>query len=356
MKVTASNIIQAIAKLPRNVPYDYPNSKNAGKILIKRVDAPEGPIVIARYNPNKGQGLDDAKESSISTQMIWRIADSIQSNKPLNFDRILGASYNTRSAFEALLLHTPEYYSCYPGRIERVSGNSTKVQSGHKHVLWLPNEPHTQGIIVEKKTDMVISEITSEGVYDSLQVTPVYEMDIEISRRHAQIQVALILIGQQLGFRTWVANNDKGIIYKQKRLGQMESVIQKLGDEKLLTAYTEAVQAALLIDCIWFRNSRFMPAVMEIEHSTGVTSGLTRMKHFYDNIPLFSGVRWTIVAPDEDRAKVMKEASKEQFRQMDIKFFPYSAVEELYSLCERRKLKGINDDFLDCFMEDCIAS
>jgi type II restriction enzyme len=98
-----------------------------------------------------------------------------------------------------------------------------------------------------------------------------------------------------------------------------------------------------------------MPAVMEIEHSTGVTSGLTRMKGFLDTGPQLRNIRWTIVAPDEDRQKVIDQANREQFREMETKFFPYSAVEELYSLCDRRKPRGVTDQFLDCFMEDCVV-
>jgi hypothetical protein len=122
-----------------------------------------------------------------------------------------------------------------------------------------------------------------------------------------------------------------------------------------LNAYPEAVQSAKLIDCIWFRNGRLMPAVMEVEHSTGVTSGLARMKGFYDLAPPLRDIHWTIIAPDEDRKKVVDQANREQFKDLKTKFFPYSAVEELYSLCERRKPKGITDEFLDCFMEDCVV-
>ncbi|HGV7266459.1 TPA: restriction endonuclease, partial [Escherichia coli] len=59
-------------------------------------------------------------------------------------------------------------------------------------------------------------------------------------------------------------------------------------------------------------------------------------------------------APDEYREKVIEFANRPQFRELDTKFFPYSAVEELYSLCERRKPQGITDKFLDSFMERCI--
>lgn len=65
-----------------------------------------------------------------------------------------------------------------------------------------------------------------------------------------------------------------------------------------------------------------------------------------------------IVAPDEDRNKVFRETNEPQFRSLKTLFFPYSAVEELYSLCQRRRLshKSVNEEFLDCFMEPCLAN
>jgi len=99
-----------------------------------------------------------------------------------------------------------------------------------------------------------------------------------------------------------------------------------------------------------------MPAVMEVEHSTGVVSGLARMKRLKDQLPPFQ-TRWVIVAPDEDRGKVLKEANEPQFHDLQTMFFPYSAVDELYALCQKRKLtnKAVNEGFLDCFMEPCLT-
>lgn len=42
------------------------------------------------------------------------------------------------------------------------------------------------------------------------------------------------------------------------------------------------------------------------------------------------------------------------FRELDTRFFPYSAVEELYTICQRRKLRGVTEDFLDCYMEPMV--
>ena len=233
-----------------------------------------------------------------------------------------------------------------------------RVRPGHKHLIYLPEEPHENGTIGIKDVRMEISEIAHDVVYKSVgleSVDPVPGMSIEQKGWHAQIQIALVLIGQQLGFRTWVASNDQSIEYEGRRIVELNTVVDNLTSEQVLRAYPNAANTARRIDCVWFKNGRLMPAVMEIEHSTGVASGLTRMKGFYDTGPALRDIRWTIVAPDEDRHNVVERANRHQFRELRTKFFPYSAVEELYSLCDRRKLKGVTDEFLDCFLEECVA-
>ncbi len=355
-RLTAYDIVKAIALLPKDRAYHYVNPRTRGQIHIIRVDTPEGPIMIKRYNPVAGETLEQAKEESISTEMIWRIANGFRAGQPINLDRILGGSYNTRSVFESLIAHTSEFYFCYPGRIEDVAG-TTQIKHGHKHIVWFPENPHRFGVLEETKTDIVISEVPNLDVfYDALVVPDELAeigIDIDLQRRHAQMQVALIMIGIELGFRTWIAQNDKGIIYKNKKLGELDGVIVNLGNEKLVSNFPDAVKAASLIDCVWFKNGRLMPAVIEVEHTTGVTSGLTRMKGFQDSLPPFP-TRYVIVAPDEDRDKVVKEANRDQFRSLNTRFFPYSSVEELYGLCQRRRLQGVTEEFLDTFMEPVV--
>jgi len=358
MTLTASNLVNFISQLPKGVQYSYINERNKGKIVIDSVTQPQGPIFIKRFNPTEGETPDDAKPESMSVEMLWRCANAIRENVPFNLDRIFGGSYNTRSVLESLLAVTPQFYYCYPGRIERIGGNET-IQHGHKHLVWCPNEPHANELLIRKDVDVVISEIPSTDVIYEAVTIPDIEgrtgLDIDNKRRHAQIQIALFQIGVQLNYRTWIAQNDKGILYQNKRICEFPGIVQNLREEKLLQAFDEAARAALLIDCIWFKNGRLMPAVMEVEESTGVTSGLTRMKKFKDLFPAFP-TRWVIVAPDEDRTSVFEKCQAELFRDMNPLFFPYSAVEELYSLCSRRKIKGITEDFLDCFMERTIPA
>jgi type II restriction enzyme len=356
MKLTPSNLLSFIQVLPRNVQYPYVNPRTRSVVMIESVTAPEGPIAIRRFNPAKGESPRNASIETISSEMLWRVANAVQTNTPFNLDRILGASYNTRSALETLIAHTPQFYFCYTGRIEQIQGHET-IKRGHKHLIWCPDSPHAPGIVREMKTDMVISEIPhSEVIYDAIAITDTspQPLDIDTRRRHAQIQIALYLIGCQLGYRTWVAQNDKGIEYRKKRLCEHDGVIADLRNERLLSAYGEAANAALLIDCIWFKNGRLMPAVLEVEHSTGVKSGLLRMQKFKDLLPPFPS-RWVIVASDADRDLVLRECQAPQFAGLAPKYFSYSAVEELYALCMRRKLRGVTEEFLDCFMESTAA-
>ncbi len=358
-RITAYNLVRAISQLPRNINYNYVNPKTKGLIRIENVILPAGPIQIRRWNPIKGETPDRAKVESISSEMIWRVANAINEGDPINLDRILGGSYNTRSVLEALIALTPNFYSCYPGRIKDIDGHSS-IEHGHKHLIWLPNEPHKQGVFVEKQVpNMAISEIPMQSVtYDNLilpeSMTVGGEMDIEVIRRHTQIQIALYLIGLQLGYRTWIAQNDKGIIFREKPLIEQPGIIPSLNNENMITAFPDAEPSARFIDCIWFKNGRYMPAVMEVEHTTGVTSGLTRMKGLQDAAPSLM-TRYVIVAPDDDREKVVEEANRPQFLSLDTRYFSYSSVEELYYMCTHRNLHGVDLDFLDCYMEKIVV-
>jgi type II restriction enzyme len=361
-QLTASNIVREIARLDVSNYYNYIDNVNQGRIKISRIVHPEGPIYIRRWNPAKGDVEADAKEASISKNMLWRLASSINSGQPFNVDRVLGASYNTRSVLETLLAHTPEFYFCYPGRVEISGSSNPEVKEGHKHLMWLPDNRHSLGTLQEISTNIVISEAPSQDAYIDITTIPAEEImptassvDPALARTHAMMQVFLYNIGKHLGFRTWIAQNDRGIIYQNKQIVEHEGIINKLNLEPLIKSYPDAIHAARLIDCVWFKNGTLMPAVIEVEHSTGVKSGLHRMKTFKDLFPPFP-TRYVVVAPDDDKSLVIREANNPIFRDLNTRFFSYSAVNELHNLIQRRKLRGITEEFLDSFMEPVVLN
>ncbi|WP_133471300.1 restriction endonuclease [Paraglaciecola marina] len=353
-KVTASNLAKAIDGLDKSVAYDYPHEKTHTKIKVVDVKRGEGPVTIKRWNPLKGS-YENAKIVTISVQALWRMANAIEPGRPINVDRVFGASYNSRSALEALLLHTEFFYLCYPGRLEKM-GENTKVKTGHKHLIYLPDEPHKKGVITElEKSEIVVTQVDRELHFDALHLTEGTNRDkakVEIDRRHAQIQLMLIKIAESFGLHSWVARNDQGIKYNGQSFIEMNSVVKKLVDAAALQGYRKAATAGDLIDLIWLsKDGKKIPAVIEIEHSTGVTSGLTRMKSFKTEAPELAHMTYIIAAPDEIRSQVVRKSLDPQFQDMDIKYLSYSSIEDMY-LLSRRKIQGIdNIKFLHTFLE-----
>ncbi len=354
--LTASNLVKAISLLSHKSEYEYASSRTKGKIILVSASLPEGPITFKRYNPSKGETAKTAKIETISTSMIWRIANAVSAGQPVNVDRILGGSYNTRSVLEALLAHTPQFSMCFPGRVQQ-AGTELTIEKGHKHIWWQPDNPHSVGTINWVKTEKVISEVpTSDVVYEAITINnPDKEIPSGIERRHAQIQIALIQIGHALKFQTSVAVEDVHILYEGKRLSQLDGVVTDLNEMKQVSNHPEAVKKIKHVDVVWFKNGRLMPAAIEIEQSTGIKSGLDRLvglKHKLADIR----VRYVIAADYSERQKITALANEERFKELNVKFFSYNAIEELYSLCRRRNLRGVTDESLDSFMEPVLLS
>ena len=169
--ITVANIVNLLSSLPKGAEYSYINISTHTVVTIEEIIPPYGPVIIKRWDPTKGETKNAAEPQSISTAMMNRVANAISVGTPINIDRLLGASYNTRSALETLLCHTPPFYYCYPGRIELMHGK-TKIKAGHKHVIYLPETPHDKGILREKKLEhLEINEIPSKNVvYNALEI------------------------------------------------------------------------------------------------------------------------------------------------------------------------------------------
>lgn len=353
---TVAEMINLLSALPKGAEYPYINNSTHTVVTIEEIISHYGPITIKRWDPTKGETKKAAEPLSISMAMMNRVANAITSGTPINIDRLLGASYNTRSALETLLCHTPPFYYCYPGRIELIHGK-TKIKSGHKHVIYLPEEPHEMGLLCEKKLEhLEINEIPSKNVvYNALELpahTPrLGKVDTNEDRIHSQMQMAIYEIGCSFSLKTYIAQNDSSIRYKGKMLTEHDNIVTSLSEIPTIGAFDGAANAGKLIDAIWLGN-KSIPAVFEVEQSTGVTSGLTRMSNFKKTLPEYRGMRYIIVAPDEYRDKVTREINKPEFSHLHAYYFPYSAVSELLGLCQERKLRGITEAFIETFLDD----
>lgn len=348
MRLTARDLVAAIKTLDLNYRYGYVAQHTDTRIKVEEIIEPQGPIWISRYTPGQ-----PPTRASISAEMLARVASAIIEGEPFNLDYVLIGSYNTRSALEALLANTAEFYYCYPGRIEQTEGGPV-FKRGHKYLIWLPKDPHAVGELIKHETTKVVTPIPIQAVYDRLEFPDQQGTLIEPTadeREHSLMQIALTLVGIALGNRVYVAKNDQAIIYGDRRIGEIEGVVLNLTAETILTAYAPASSAGRLIDCIWFRGDKHMPAVIEVEHTTGVTSGLARMKAYKDQLPPIE-THYVIAAPDEAREEALRKIATPQFSDLKAWFLPYSAIQELYSISQRRNLRdGVSDKFIEGFME-----
>jgi type II restriction enzyme len=348
-----SDLVSSIALLGTTKPYDYYSCKT--KLRIIDIVKPEGPISIKRWDSREAEST--AKQASISTHQLATVASvfSRKPNHPIQFDRLFSGGGNSRSALETLLAYTPNFFICYPQRTNPYTG---KTDNKLKHIMWCPDDKHTAGEMATKEYKFLISEFEFGVDFGEVQITSSMlgdEFDsIEAKKTHTQMQVALVRIGNALNFHTWIAKNDHSIPVEKKILGKLEGVISTLDSVSILYE-PDSKKAASLIDCIWFSNDfRYIPAVIEIEHSTGITSGLTRMLKFRKTIPSVE-MSYTVVASNDLRAKVISEANNKAFRILRARFMPYSTVRELYGLIQRYKLTNVVErTFIEPFMEEIV--
>ncbi len=348
IKLKASDLVKAIADLDLSKTYKYFSDRN--QIRLVEIVEPEGPIRFSRI------GLRGDPQS-ISIQKIGTAASVFagKPNFPIHFDRLFSGGGNDRSALETLLAHTPHFFICYPQRTNPYTGILERTQ---KHIMWCPDDRHDLGVIEEKPFEQVISEFEFDTSFGNVHVTPEMldeEFDtIAAKKTHTQIQVALVKIGNALNFWSYIAKNDQSILIGSVPLGSLEGVIPSL--EKVPILYkADSKRSASLIDCIWFtQDLDFIPAVVEVEHSTEVTSGLTRMLKFKETVPAIN-MTFTIVAPDELRSKVVAEANNKAFRILSARFMPYTTVRFLYGLVQKYDLAGVVErKFIEPFMEKIV--
>lgn len=351
-KLKTSDLVNAIAQLGTQQVYSYPSGNTKFKIV--EVTKPEGPIRFLRWSSNESE--QKGSIARVSTNQLTTVA-SVFSNRPdypIHLDRLFSAGGNTRSALEALLANTPNFFICYVQRTHAYTGNRT-VQ---KHLVWHPDKTHQVGEITETSYEQEISEIELDVNFGDIRVTSSMLSDefdsIEAKKIHTQMQVALVEIGNALNFKTWIAKNDRSIPVGNSQLGRLKGVLQSLEEVPIFHS-PEMKQAASLIDCIWFTpDFKFIPAVIEVEHSTGVTSGLTRMLKFRETMPSWK-TRFTVVADSALRNKVVSEANNPVFRELQTKFMSYATVRELYGLIQKYNLSGvIEQNFIEPFLENVV--
>jgi type II restriction enzyme len=145
-------------------------------------------------------------------------------------------------------------------------------------------------------------------------------------RTHTEVQGWLRDLGLALGYKVWVAVNDRGREYKDGKLG--DRCLGTLPDT--LTGMPGA-DAVRLIDVLWLEaEAQRVVAAFEVEHSTSIYSGIVRMLDLALGAPEQAVQGLYLVAPDNREAEVREQLSRPAFRSvahLNVRYLPYGELE-----------------------------
>lgn len=127
MKLTTQHILELLDSLEKGVVYGYVHSKTS-KVALLSVDFEEKSASVNKITKNDPSG----KEAKFTTRMFEILENGVVENKPFSIDVIFNNSGSNRSALEALLARTSEFYACKVG--------------SNKHLVWVPTKPHEVGV------------------------------------------------------------------------------------------------------------------------------------------------------------------------------------------------------------------
>ncbi len=144
---------------------------------------------------------------------------------------------------------------------------------------------------------------------------------------HTQVQGWLRDLGHALGFRVWIATNDRGRPHEGRELGA--------GCLDTLPAWVAGhpgVDAVRLIDVLWIdAATEDVVAAFEVEHTTSIYSGIVRMLDLALGAPERTTRGLFLVAPDAREDDVRAQLERPAFRQvraLGMRFLPYSELEK----------------------------
>ena len=142
---------------------------------------------------------------------------------------------------------------------------------------------------------------------------------------HIELQGWLRDLGLSLGFKVWVASNDRARNYADGKLG--DRCLETLPPALMNLPGADTIR---FIDILWLHSETLaVVAAFEVEHTTSIYSGILRL---YDLARSESGsaVRGLyLVAPDKREQEVRDQLLRPAFRgvaSLEVRFLPYGEL------------------------------
>ncbi len=152
------------------------------------------------------------------------------------------------------------------------------------------------------------------------------EREGEVS--HLGMQAILRDLGLSLGYSVWIASNDRNQECGSGRL--CDGCLDDL--PTTIAASSEGRDAARLIDVLWLdRGVDRVAAAFEVEHTTGILTGMLRMLHLAFGIPQERIPNLYLVAPDSREDEVRKKVRHPAFlavQSLRVRYLPYGQIQD----------------------------
>lgn len=143
---------------------------------------------------------------------------------------------------------------------------------------------------------------------------------------HTEVQAWLRDLGLSLGYRIWIASNDRGRPYNGAMLAY-----RCLDRLPASIEHSTGAESIRLIDVLWIdATSDRVAAAFEVEHTTSIYSGIVRMLDLALSSDLHTAGGLFLVAPDEREDEVRNQLRRPAFSRiadLQVQYLPYGELE-----------------------------
>lgn len=185
-----------------------------------------------------------------------------------------------------------------------------------------PAPPLESEDLSDRDWDQRLAEARAEAV--KFEKTALQQRDTD--RTHTEIQAWIRDLGRALGYRVWIAANDRSRPYDGARLG--DGCLDQLPAALANGAGAESIR---LIDVLWLEaGADRVTAAFEVEHSTTIYSGVVRMLDLALSGELHTSAGLFLVAPDSREGDVRAQLRRPAFSRiadLDVRYLPYGELE-----------------------------
>ncbi|MBF5008672.1 type II restriction endonuclease [Burkholderia pseudomultivorans] len=142
---------------------------------------------------------------------------------------------------------------------------------------------------------------------------------------HTEVQGWLRDLGNALGYRVWIATNDRSRPYAGGKLA--DGCLSELPASLSI----DGADTVPLIDVIWLNADQSVAAAFEVEHTTSIYSGIVRLLDLALGSTTSAQQHLYLVAPDSRESDVRSQLARPAFSrvtELGIKYLPYGALKE----------------------------